>query len=93
MLYLYVKGGAAEALQAVISHGIHESDKLVGPFTYQPHGMRKPYLISEFFVRDECLPGIQRWAAEASALPSPQYTPFPLGTLLHFDQDQFIPKR
>jgi hypothetical protein len=95
MIYLYVKGAATEALQAVNSHGIHSKDILVGPFTYVPHGMRSGYVISEFFVRDECRPGVDRWYDETlqyAYIAIASVNPFPPGTLLSYDRDYYRPK-
>lgn len=88
MLYLYVKGNAEQALQAVNDHGIHPSDRPVGPYTYVPAGMSAGYVVSEFFVKDECRPGVDRWYAETIGLTMTDI-PFPPGTLLSYDRDHY----
>lgn len=89
MIYLYVKGNATQALQAVIDHGIHPTDSLVGPYVTSPTDVRPDYLVSEFFIKNECEPGIERWWQETTnlmatnkLLPPGKRPSWPVGTLL-----------
>lgn len=95
MIYLYVKGNATEALQAVRDHGIHPTDVLVGPYVFSPFSERPDYLVSEFFVRDVVEPGVERWNDETNARliadnQFPQTRCWPAGTLLHRFTDQYL---
>lgn len=80
-IYLYIKGTASEAAQALSQRGFHPKDRLTDIYSYVPEGMTD-YPISEVTVKGVVRAGVDRWFNDTTT--DFKARTFPPGTLLHF---------